>query len=162
MSYNERIFSILMESKKCCDKKVSKDECGEACETFADTIGNGHNFSDTIIPNGIKMSCEEVPVCKKECGKDCVKEEYFIDGRILDIYMEDNEIENDAEAVMNVCEHYGIDLDDVYVVVESDDQCKDLIDFAKDNTNYLSLGLLKRSTNRIANLVNHGIKVVKK
>lgn len=160
MSYNERIFNILNESSKGYSKTVSKDECCEACESFEDTIGNGHNFSDVIIPNGLKFSEETVPVCKGNCKeKDCMKEAYFIDGRILDIYMSDNNISNDAEAVNNICEHYGIDINDVYVVVESDEVNKGLIEHSK---HYLSCGLLRRCDNQIRNCINAGIKVAKR
>lgn len=160
MSYNERIFNILNESSKGCSKTVSKDECSEACESFADTIGNGHNFSDVIVPNGLKFSEETVPICKGSCKKEgCMKEAYFIDGRILDIYMSDNNIYNDAEAVNNICEHYGIDVDDVYVVVECDEVNKGLIEHSKK---YISCGLLRRCDDQIRNCINAGIKVVKR
>ena len=88
-----------------------------------------------------------------------MKEAYFIDGRILDIYMSDNNISNDAEAVNNICEHYGIDVDDVYVVVESDEVNKGLIEHSK---RYLSCGLLRRCDNQIRNCINAGIKVAKR
>lgn len=167
MSFNERIFNILLESSACHSKKVSKDECVEACENFEDTIGNGHNFSDVVVPNGLKFSEETVPVCKtskKECGEmecgDIEESAYFIDGRMLDIYMSDNGITNDAEAVKNVCEHYGINPKDVYVVVECDEVNKGLIDSCKNS--YISCGLLKRCDNQIRNCINAGIKVVKR
>ena len=64
MSFNERVFSILMESSCSHSKKVAKDECSEACESFADTIGNGHNFSDTVVPKGLKFSEETMPLSK--------------------------------------------------------------------------------------------------
>lgn len=161
MSFNERIFSILTESSKACKEKVTKDECSEACESFEDTIGNGHNFSDVIVPNGIKMNAETIPICKGDCCKEegCCKEAYFIDGRLLDIYMIDNGISNDATAVGNICEHYGIDIDDVYVVVECDEVNKGLVEHSKK---YLSCGLLRRCDNQIRNCINAGIKVVKR
>ena len=163
MSFNQRIFAILNESGKACKSKVTKTECDDACSSFADTIGNGHNFSDVIVPSSIKMNEEKVPIekAKVECGESC-KEAYFLDSRVLDIYMEDNNIEDDSVAVENICEYFGIDLDDMYVVVEGDDCCKDLIDFAKDSSNYASLGLLKKAGNRIQCLVNKGIHVCKK
>lgn len=163
MSYNERIFNILNESGKSHCKTATKDECTEACESFEDTIGNGHNFSDVVVPNGLKFSEETVPVCKgkckDECGDGCMKEAYFIDGRILDIYMSDNGIENDAEAVNNICEHYGISTDDIYVVVECDEVNKGLIEHSKK---YISCGLLRRCDNQIRNCINAGIKVAKR
>jgi hypothetical protein len=157
-----------------CKNAVTKDECTEACDSFQDTIGNGHNFSDVVVPNGIKMDEDAMPICKGEvkkcpkCGKSectCGKNEcscseaYFIDGRLLDIYMSDNDISNDAVAVGNICEHYGIDIDDVYVVVECDEVNKGLIDHTK---HYLSCGLLRRCDNQIRNCINAGIKVVKR
>lgn len=160
MSFNERIFSILTESSKAHTNKVTKDECGEACESFQDTIGNGHNFSDVVVPNGIKMNADTMPICKGECKTEsgCC-EAYFIDGRLLDIYMSDNNISNDADAVNNICEHYGISTDDVYVVVECDEVNKGLIEHSKK---YLSCGLLRRCDNQIRNCINAGIKVVKR
>lgn len=161
MSYNERVFNIINESGKGCCKAVSKDECSEACESFEDTIGNGHNFSDVVVPNGLKFSEETVSICKSkaECGDGCMKEAYFIDGRILDIYMSDNGITDDAEAVRNICEHYGIDIDDVYVVVECDEVNKGLIEHSKK---YISCGLLRRCDDQIRNCINAGIKVAKR
>lgn len=162
MSFNERIFNILLESGKSCSKTVSKDECSEACESFADTIGNGHNFSDVVVPNELKFSEETVPVCKGKCkDEECCgfKECYFVDGRIIDIYMADNNITNDAEAVKNICEHYNIDIDDIYVVVECDEVNKGLIEHSKK---YISCGLLRRCNDQICNCINAGIKVVKR
>lgn len=170
MSYNERIFNVLLEAGACHSKKVNKDECVEACESFDDTIGNGHNFSKVTVPSSLKFSEESVPVCKttkKECGEtecgecgDLNEAAYFIDGRVLDMYMMDNNISNDAEAVNNICEHYGIDVDDVYVVVECDEINHGLIDKCKNS--YISCGLLKRCDNQIRNCVNAGIKVAKR
>ncbi len=160
MSFNERVFSILMESSCSHSKKVAKDECSEACESFTDTIGNGHNFSDVIVPNGIKFSEEAIPICKGKCKEEgCCKEGYFIDGRLLDIYMADNDISDDAIAVNNICEHYGIDVNDVYIVVESDEVNKGLIEHSKK---YISCGLLRRCDDQIRNCINAGIKVVKR
>lgn len=160
MSFNERIFNILNESSKPHRDKVTKDECTEACDRFEDTIGNGYNFSDTIVPNGIKLNAETMPICKGESKEEgCCKEAYFIDGRLLDIYMSDNGISDDADAVNNICEHYGIDLDDVYVVVECDEVNKGLIEHSKK---YLSCGLVRRCDNQIRNCINAGIKVVKR
>lgn len=160
MSFNERIFNILLESGASHSKTVSKDECSEACESFADTIGNGHNFSDTVVPKGLKFSEETMPICKGKCKEEgCCKEGYFIDGRLLDIYMSDNNISDDAKAVANICEHYGIDIDDVYVVVECDEVNKGLIEHSKK---YISCGLLRRCNDQIRNCINAGIKVVKR
>ena len=167
MKFNEQIFNILTEAAKSKTECVNKGECGEACEDFESLIGNDGNFSKAIVPNNLKFSADEVPICKAECGgskceddeEECCKEGYFIDGRILDIYMYDNGIENDADAVYDICEHYGIDVDDVYVVTESDETCKCLVDHSKK---YISYGLLKRCGNQIQNCINAGIKVVKR
>lgn len=159
--YNERVFNILLESKKATTKKVECSECKEECGSFEDTIGNGHNFADKLVPDTVKMNADSMPVCKVECGckNGCVKEEYYIDGRLLDIYMSDNGINDDAQAVFNICEHYGIDPDDVYVVIESDEVNKGLIDHAKT---YLDCGLLRRCHDQIRNCINAGIKVAKR
>lgn len=161
MSYNERVFNILLESSTSHSKKVSKDECGEACECFADTIGNGHNFSDVIVPHGLKFSEETVPICKGKCKDECggVKEGYFIDGRILDIYMSDNGMTDDGIAARRICEYYNINPSDMYVVVECDEVNKGLIEHSKK---YISCGLLRRCDNQIHNCINAGIKVVKR
>lgn len=155
---NERIMAILNESSKCHKSKCAKDECGDACNEYQDTIGDGHNFSDVIVPDSIKMNKDTIPVCKVECNEGA---KYFIDSRVLDIYMEDNDISDDGEAVLGLCEYYNIEPGDMHVVIECDSVGKDLVDFAKDSNNYISLGLLKRSTNRIRNLVNKGICVCK-
>lgn len=162
--YNERVFNILLESSRAKKECVSKAECCDECDSFQDTIGNGANFEKTIKKSDFTMSAETIPICKKECGKDecgeeCCKEEYYIDGRLLDIYMSDNGIENDAQAVFNICEHYGISPKDVYVVIESDEVNKGLIDHAKT---YIDCGLLRRCHDQIRNCINHGIKVAKK
>ena len=74
MKFNERVFSCILESSGCHSKKVTKDECVEACESFQDTIGNDHNFSKVTVPSGLKFSEETVPVCsttKGACGEAC-------------------------------------------------------------------------------------------
>ena len=73
--------------------------------------------------------------------------------------MADNDISDDAIAVNNICEHYGIDVNDVYVVVESDEVNKGLIEHSKK---YISCGLLRRCDDQIRNCINAGIKVVKR
>lgn len=165
MSYNERVFNILLESGKSTCNKVTKSECGEECASFQDTIGNGHNFSDVIVPNkGLKFTEDNVPICKAdikkdECGESCCKEAYFIDGRLLDIFMSDNNISDDAVAVQRLCECNNIDIDDVYVVVECDEVNKGLIEHSKK---YIECGLLRRCNNQIKNCINAGIKVAKR
>ena len=165
--FNERVFNILLESSK--SKSTSKEECGNECADFQDTIGNGHNFSDVIVPSSVKMNKDTIPVCQvskkecgaecKECGDNCNESAYFIDGRMLDIYMDDNDINDDAQAVYDICEHYGINVDDVYVVVECDEVNKGLIDHAKT---YVDCGLLRRCHDQIRNCINAGIKVAKR
>ena len=156
--FNERVFNILLESSKYKSNTVSKQECGEECDSFADTIGKIGD--DKLVPDSVRMNVDTLPVCKVECGgKECCKEEYYIDGRLLDIYMSDNGISNDAEAVFNVCEHYGIDVNDVYVVIECDEINKGLIDHAKT---YVDCGLLRRCHDQIRNCLNAGIKVAKR
>lgn len=164
--FNERVFNILLESSK---RSTAKEECGNECADFQDTIGNGHNFSDVIVPGSVKINKDTIPVCKvskRECGADkecgeCGYNEsaYFIDGRMLDIYMSDNNIDDDAQAVYDICEHYGIDVSDVYVVVECDEVNKGLIDHAKT---YVDCGLLRRCHDQIRNCINAGIKVAKR
>jgi len=163
--YNERVFNILLESSKG-KNTTTKTECGNECADFQDTIGNGHNFSSAIVPNNLKFECGNVEVCKAsktecgiECGSNCNESAYFIDGRILDIYMNDNDINDDAQAVLNICEYYSIDPEDVYVVVECDEVNKGLIDHAKK---YVDCGLLRRCHDQIRNCINAGIKVVKR
>lgn len=163
-NFNDRVFNILLESSKTASKSVSKAECGEECADFQDTIGNGHNFSDVTVPNKLKFTEDNVAICKAECGSDdggeeCCKEAYFIDGRLLDIYMADNNISDDALAVEKLCEYYNLDMEDVYVVVECDEVNKGLIEHSKK---YLSCGLLRRCNNQIKNCINAGIKVVKR
>lgn len=150
-----RIFGIL----EACKHNSSKEECDLACKSFEDTIGNGHNFSDTIVPDSVKMNKDSLPIAKVECGEGCVKESYFIDGRVLDIYMADNGLTDDGEAVKDICEHYGIDPEDMHVVVECDEVNKGLIEHSK---HYVSCGLLKRCDDQIRNCINAGIKVVKR
>lgn len=77
MSYNERIFNVLLEAGACHSKKVNKDECVETCENFDDTIGNDHNFSKVTVPSGLKFSEESVPVCKTT-KKNVVKQSVAI------------------------------------------------------------------------------------
>lgn len=163
--YNERVFNILLESKEAHSKKVAKDECCDECDSFEDTISNTSGFSDVIVPNNLKFSEQSIAICKttkKECGEcgECANEAaYFIDGRLLDIYMSDNGIENDAQAVHRICEFYSIDPEDVYVVVECDEVNKGLIDHAKE---YVDCGLLRRCHDQIRNCINAGIKVAKR
>lgn len=165
MSYNERVFNILLEGSKSTSKKVEKNECGEECASFEDTIGNGHNFSAVTVPNNLKFSEQSCSICKAECktkdecGNECTKECYFVDGRLLDIYMSDNGINDDAQAVFNLCEFYHIDPEDMYVVVECDEVNKGLIDHAKK---YVDCGLLRRCHDQIRNCINAGIKVCKR
>ena len=156
--FNERVFNILLESSKSKSNTVSKQACVDECDRFADTIGKIGD--DKLVPDSVRMNVDTLPVCKVECGgKECCKEEYYIDGRLLDIYMSDNGISNDAEAVFNVCEHYGIDVNDVYVVIECDEINKGLIDHAKT---YVDCGLLRRCHDQIRNCLNAGIKVAKR
>ena len=160
--YNERIFNILLESSKGVCNKASKMECNEECENFEDTIGNGHNFSDVIVPDGLKFSEQSVAICKTsgKCKDEgCCNETYFIDGRLLDIYMNDNNISDDAQAVYNLCEYYNIQPEDVVVVVESDEVNKGLIQHSKE---YVDCGLLRRCHNQIKNCINAGIRVAKR
>lgn len=163
MSYNERIFNILMESSKSINNKTSKMECNEECENFQDTIGNSHNFSNVIVPNGLKFSEQSMAICKASSGKckeeGCCEEAYFIDGRLLDIYMQDNNIDDDAQAVYNICEYYNIEPEDVIVVVECDEVNKGLIRHSKE---YIDCGLLRRCHDQIKNCINAGIKVAKR
>lgn len=160
-AYNERVFNILLESGKTTKNEVSKNECNEECKGFQDTIGNKSNFDDTIpTTKDFKLTIDGVPICKTECGtQNCCKEAYMIDGRILDIYMSDNGIENDAEAVYKICEHYGINPEDAVVVIECDEINKGLIDHAKT---YMDCGLLRRCHDQLRNLLNAGLRVAKK
>ena len=88
MAFNERVFNILLESKNTTSKECANRECNEECDSFQDTIGNGHNFDSKLVPDSVRLNKESVPVHKVECGdKECCKEEYYIDGRLLDIYM---------------------------------------------------------------------------
>ncbi len=157
MSMNERVFAILTESAASKCKAVTKSECNEMCDSFQDTLA-GHSFDKTIGDlKDFALTVDAVPVCKKECGPNC--EVYLIDSRILDIYMEDNGITDDAEAVRNICEANGIDIADVAVVIESDETNKSLIDYSKKNVN---IGLLKRCSDQINCLINASIRIVKK
>ena len=137
MVYNERVFNILIESANT--KKGAKDECDEECSSFQDTIGR---IGDAhIIPDSVKMNKDTIPVVKVECGKNCKKEcgdnvnesaaEYYVDARVLDIYMEDNNIEDAGEALLGICEHYKIDPDDMKLVIECDEIKKGLIEHSK-------------------------------
>lgn len=156
-NYNERVFNIMLEQSK--SKSTTKDECNEECNSFQDTIGNGHNFSDKVVPN-MKLTLDQIPVCKECSKKECNESaDYFVDGRMLDIYMNDNGISDDAVAVNNLCEHYGIPVEDIHIVVECDEVNKGLIDHAKT---YIDCGLLRRCHDQIRNCINAGIKVVKR
>jgi hypothetical protein len=73
--------------------------------------------------------------------------------------MSDNGIENDAEAVYKICEHYGINPEDAVVVIECDEINKGLIDHAKT---YMDCGLLRRCHDQLRNLLNAGLRVAKK
>lgn len=157
--YNERVFNILLESSKGTNRKVTKSECGEECADFQDTIGNGHNFSNVIVPNGLKFTEQSVSICKAECGTKACKEAYFIDGRLLDIYMQDNDIEDAGDAVYRLCEFYEINPSDVIVVTECDEVNKGLIEHSKK---YVDCGLLRRCHDQIRNCINKGIKVAKR
>lgn len=175
--YNERVFNILLESSNTGKKnsKVANDECGEECADFQSTIGR---IGDSIVPDSVKMNKDSIPIvkvecgkgCKKECGdnecgdnecgdNECCKEEYFVDARVLDIYMEDNDIEDAGEALLGLCEYYGIDKDDMYLVIECDEVNKGLIKHSKE---YIDCGLLRRCHDQIRNTINAGIKVVKR
>ena len=157
MSISERVFAILTESAASKSKAVTKSECNEMCDSFQDTL-SGHSFDTTIGDlKDFTLTVDAVPVCKKECGANC--EAYLIDARILDIYMEDNGITDDAEAVRNICEANGIDIKDVAVVIESDETNKSLIDYSKKNVN---IGLLKRCSDQINCLINASIRICKK
>lgn len=162
MAFNERVFNILLESKNTASKECAKNECNEECDSFQDTIGNGHNFDSKLVPDSVRLNKDSVPVHKEcgdnECG-DCCKEEYYIDARILDIYMEDNNIHDDAEAVFGICEYYGIDPHDMIVVIECDEINKGLIKHAKE---YVDCGLLRRCHDQIRNLLNAGLRVAKR
>jgi hypothetical protein len=161
MTANERIFNIILESSKTTKAATTKTECNEECRGFQDTIGNNSNFDDTIpTTKDFKLTVDGIPIWKTECGKgECCKEAYMVDGRILDIYMADNGIENDADAVYKICEHYGIDPSDMVVVIESDEINKGLIDHAKT---YIDCGLLRRCHDQLRNLLNAGLRVAKK
>ena len=171
--YNERVFNILLESSNT--KKCAKDECDEECSNFQDTIGR---IGDAhVIPDSIKMNKNTIPVVKVECGKGCkecgdnecgdnecgdgVSEsaEYYVDARVLDIYMEDNDIEDAGEALLGICEHYNINPKDMYLVIECDEINKGLIEHSKK---YIDCGLLRRCHDQICNTLNAGIKVVKR
>jgi len=157
--YNERVFNILLESKNT--KGIAKDECGQECADFQDTIGRIGD--EHIIPDSVKLNKDSVPITKVECGKNecgrACKEAYYIDARILDIYMEDNDIEDSGEALLGICEYYGIDPEDMNLVIECDEINKGLIEHSKK---YIDCGLLRRCHDQIRNCLNHGIKVVKR
>lgn len=157
MSMNDRVFSILVESAASKKAATTKSECNEMCDSFQDTLA-GHSFDKTVGDlKDFTMTVEAVPVCKKECGANC--EAYLIDSRVLDIYMEDNGIDDDAEAVRNICEANGIGVEDAVVVIECDEVNKGLIEHSKK---YVSCGLLKRCNDQLCNLINAGIRVAKK
>lgn len=162
MSYNERIFNIITESSKPCKEKCSKLECDEACESFETTIDNYADFSKETIPtSAMKCPADAVPVCKGECKDECgnMCESFYVDSRFLDIYMEDNNIDDAADAVESICEFYGIDTKDMVVVFECDEINKGLIDHAKSHRD---IGLLKKYDCALKNCINRGIRVAKK
>lgn len=164
--YNERVFNILLESREAINEKAKTNECNEECHDFQDTIGR---IGDAhLVPDSIKMNVATVPVLKVECGKgecgenECgkaCKEEYYIDHRLLDIYMEDNDINDAAEAIQNICEWNHIDVNNVTLVIECDEINKGLMAHAKK---YLDCGLLRRCHDQICNCLNAGIKVAKR
>lgn len=160
MAYNERIFNILTEAAQCSKSKCSQLECDDACKSFNVTIGNQSNFSDELVD--IKCTKELIPIkkttTKDECG-ECCKETYYIDSRFLDIYMEDNSIENSGEAVEGICEHYNIDINDMVVVFECDEVNKGLVDHTKKTCD---IGLLKKYECQIQNCINKGIQCAKR
>ena len=128
-------------------------ECGEACADFEDTLAD-------LPKANMTYTIDSLPIlkCDKK-GKECCKEEYMIEHDILTKMMESYEIEDPVEAHRQICEHYGISIDSLTVVVESDNVNKGLIGHAKKSKD---TGLIKSYTQSIKNLKNKGIKVAKK
>lgn len=168
----------LLEASKA-DKKIMDD-------IVADEVKSDYNYTlkglDTI--GSMNMSIEAVPIMRdecgecagkghcggkecgdecggKECGNECgeCNEAYMIDYDILYKFTEQNNYEDEVYAHAALCEYYNFDQEQLVVVAECDEVNKGLLKNALASG---QLGVARRYCHGICNMLNHGIRVVKR
>lgn len=146
---------IIQEGCKSETCKCDSLECDQACKDFDDTLAG-------LDTTAMTYTIDSLPVLKDEsceCGEGC-KESYNIGYDMLTKLIEAyDDIKDEFDAHAAVCEHYGFEPEQLAVVVECDEINKGLLNKAKITGD---CGLINGYCGCIKNMINKGIRVVKK
>ena len=155
----ERLSTMILEESSKADQKIMDEiERDEIATEFNDTLAGLETIGSYTFP------AESVPIMKDECGEcgECgegCNESYMVDYDILYKFAESNNYEDEVEAHNALCEYYNFEQGQLTVVAECDEVNKGLLNNGLKSG---ELGVARRYCHGLCNLLNHGIRVVKK
>ena len=147
---------ILQEASKADQKILDEIERDQVASDYQDTLAGLQTVGSISFP------APEVPIVKDECGKcECgeCNESYMVEYDMLYKFMEVNNFDDECDAHAALCEHFGLDQVQLVVVAECDEVNKGLL---KNALKTGELGVARRYCSGLCNLLNHGIRVMKK
>ena len=148
---------ILQEASKADQKILDEIERDQVATDYQDTLAGLQTVGSISFP------ATEVPIIKDECGEcgECgeCNESYMVEYDMLYKFMEANNFDEEHEAHNALCEAYNLEPIQLVVVAECDDVNKGLLANALKTG---ELGVPRRYCSGLCNLLNHGIRVMKK
>lgn len=163
-----RLSTMILQEASKADREIMDDiERDQLRADYQNTLAG----LETI--GSISFTADSVPIAKDECGGtecggsecgDACNETYMIEYDMLYKFTESNNYRDEVEGYDALCEYYNnrnVDLskDNFIVVAECDEVNKGLLNNGIKSGN---LGIARRYCGGICNLINHGIRVVKK
>lgn len=148
---------ILQEASKADQKILDEIERDQVATDYQDTLAGLQTVGSITFP------ATEVPIIKDECGEcgECgeCNESYMVEYDMLYKFMEANNFDEEHEAHNALCEAYKLEPIQLIVVAECDEVNKGLLANALKTG---ELGVARRYCSGLCNLINHGIRVMKK
>lgn len=147
---------ILQEASKADQKILDDIERDQIAQDYQDTLAG------LATVGSISFPAPEVPIVKDECGKcECgeCNENYMVEYDMLYKFMEANNFDDECDAHTALCEHFKLEQVQLVVVAECDEVNKGLL---KNALKTGELGVARRYCSGLCNLLNHGIRVMKK
>lgn len=148
---------ILQEASKADQKILDEIERDQVATDYQDTLAGLQTVGSISFP------ATEVPIIKDECGEcgECgeCNESYMVEYDMLYKFMESNNFDEEYEAHNALCEAYNLEPIQLVVVAECDEVNKGLL---ANGLKTGELGVARRYCAGLCNLINHGIRVMKK
>ena len=157
--FNKNAFEIISEASKCDSFNTNSIFTDDVTTEFEDLFVNlAEVDEDEII-----YPLDSIPVL--QCAS-CKEAAYFVEMDILGKFMSSNGVEDIAEAMQMIADHNEISLDEMAVLVESEDVALELLEEAKKSKkkigDHKKLTDISNTTNILKLVKTKGIKVAKK